>query len=89
LNDFLSGDNSFPLDTEGAVPAQSEEDELVAGHRWAEPNVDHLRQQMREVFSHPDEGARRAEQGRRAVIDRFEWNAVLPEWIRNFRRLLD
>jgi glycosyltransferase involved in cell wall biosynthesis len=89
LNDFLSGDNSFPLDTEGAVPAQSEEDELVAGHRWAEPNVDHLRHQMREVFSHPDEGARRAEQGRRAVIDRFEWNAVLPEWIRNFRRLLD
>ena len=19
------------------------------------------------------------------VVDRFEWNAVLPEWIRNFR----
>jgi glycosyltransferase involved in cell wall biosynthesis len=89
LSDFLSAENSFPLDTESIVPAQPEEDELFAGHRWAEPNVDHLRDQMREVFSHPDEGARRAEQGRRAVIDRFEWDVVLPEWIRNFRRLLD
>jgi hypothetical protein len=43
---------------------------------------------MREVFANPEEAAHRAEQGRRAVVDRFDWNAVLPEWIRNLRRLL-
>jgi glycosyltransferase involved in cell wall biosynthesis len=89
LNDFLTVQNSFTVTTDGLVPAQPEEDELFAGHRWAEPNVDHLRHQMREVFENSEEAALRAERGRREVIGRFEWNAVLPEWIRNFRRLLD
>jgi glycosyltransferase involved in cell wall biosynthesis len=89
LNDFLTVQNSFTVTTDGLVPAQPEEDELFAGHRWAEPNVDHLRHQMREVFENSEEAALRAERGRRDVIGRFEWNAVLPEWIRNFLRLLD
>lgn len=89
LNDFLTNQNSFPLATNGVVASEPEEDELVAGHRWAEPNLDHLRALMREVFANAKEGARRAEHGRREVVERFEWNAVLPEWIRNFERLLD
>jgi len=89
LNDFLTVQNSFTVTTDGLVPTQPEEDELFAGHRWAEPNVDHLRHQMREVFENSEEAAFRAGRGRRDVIGRFEWNAVLPEWIRNFRRLLD
>lgn len=89
LSDFLNAQNSFTVISEGLVLAQPEEGELFAGHRWAEPSVDHLRHQMREVFENPTEAARRAERGRRDVIGRFEWNAVLPDWIRNFRRLLD
>jgi glycosyltransferase involved in cell wall biosynthesis len=89
LNDVLTDDNSFPLATNGVVATPPEEDALVAGHRWAEPNLDHLRHRMREVFASPKEALRRAERGRREVIARFEWSAVLPEWIRNFRRLLD
>jgi glycosyltransferase involved in cell wall biosynthesis len=89
LSDFLTVQNSFPITTSGLVPAQPEEDELFAGHRWAESNADHLRHQLREVFDNSDEAVRRAERGGRDVIGRFEWNAVLPEWIRNFRRLLD
>ena len=68
--------------------AEPEEDELFAGHRWAEPNHDHLRQQMREVFRDSKESARRAERSRSDVLRQFDWTAVLPEWIRNFRRLL-
>lgn len=89
LNDFLTEGNSFPLTSNKLVLAQPEENELVAGHRWAEPDVDHLRRQMREVFTHPKEAARRARLGRREVLEKFEWSAVLPEWIRNFGRLLD
>jgi glycosyltransferase involved in cell wall biosynthesis len=88
LNDFLSEQNSFPLSINGLVDAQPEENELFAGHRWAEPNIDHLRDQMRQIFGSPIEAAHRAEQGRRDVITRFEWRVVLPEWIRSFRRLL-
>src|SRR5262249_39680036 len=88
LADFLNEQNSFRVTTNGLAAAQPKEDELLAGHRWADPNIDHLRRQMREVFENPSEAARRAEQGRHDVISRFDWNVVLPEWVRNFRRLL-
>ncbi len=89
LNDFLTEQNSFPIAIDGLVDAQPEENKLFAGHRWPEPNVDHLRDQMRQIFTNPNEAARRAEQGHLEVIRRFEWNTVLPEWIQNFRRLLE
>ena len=88
LNDFLTEHNSFPLAIDGLVDARAEEDERFAGHRWAELNLDHLRHQLRYIFTNPEENACRARQGRREVIARFEWNAVLTEWIRNFRRHL-
>ena len=71
------------------VAARPDEDELFAGRRWAEPDLDHLRNRMREVFNHPNEAVRRASQGRLEVGEKFDWNVVLPEWIRNFQRLLD
>lgn len=89
LSDFLTEQNSFPVTTVGLVAAQPEEDERFAGHRWAEPKLDHLRHQMRQVFQNPKESAWRAAQGYRDAIDRFAWTVVLPEWIQNFRRLLD
>jgi glycosyltransferase involved in cell wall biosynthesis len=89
LSDFLSDRNSFPLASTGLALTNPEENELLAGHRWTEPSLDQLMHQMREVFTHSNEAARRAEQGRRDVLKRFEWRVVLPEWIRNFRRLLE
>jgi glycosyltransferase involved in cell wall biosynthesis len=89
LSEFLTEQNSFPVATNGLVTAQPEEDERFAGHRWADPNLDHLQRQMRDVFQNSNEAAHRAEQGHRDVIHRFVWDVVLPEWIRNFRRLLD
>ena len=83
----LTNSNSFLVETNGMVPANAE-DELVAGHRWAEPNINHLRQRMRQVFTGTREAKRRAEQGRKDVIERFEWSVVFPRWNREFRRLL-
>jgi glycosyltransferase involved in cell wall biosynthesis len=89
LNGFLTERNSFPLEMARLSFARPDENEWVAGHRWVAPNADLVKHQMRAVFSDPTEAARRAEQGRRDVLRRFEWRAVLPEWIRNFRRLLE
>jgi glycosyltransferase involved in cell wall biosynthesis len=89
LHHFLTNQNSFPLATSGMVAARPDEDELFAGRRWAEQDLDHLRNRMREVFNHPNEAVRRAAQGRLEVGGKFDWNVVLPEWIRNFQRLLD
>lgn len=85
--EFLTVQNSFLVEASDVVPANVE-DELVAGHRWAEPNRDQLRRLMREAFTNRREAARRAEQGRRDVLERFEWSVVFPQWVREFRRLL-
>jgi glycosyltransferase involved in cell wall biosynthesis len=87
-SEFLTEGNSFPIAVEEVVPASCE-DELVAGHRWAEPSVDHLRQRMREVFSNSSEVQTRAAQGRREVVEHWDWSIVMPEWVQEFRRLCE
>ena len=55
LERFSHRSQQFPArDGMALSPLKPDEDELVAGHRWAEPNLDHLRHQMREVFCHPE-----------------------------------
>lgn len=85
--EFLDDDNSFLIGMEGLVPALPEE-EHFAGHRWAEPSIDHLRELMREVFSSGEEARKRGEQGRRDAVERWDWSVVVPQWTEAFRRLL-
>jgi glycosyltransferase involved in cell wall biosynthesis len=87
--DYLHDENSFLIDLEGVVPVPSDVDiESFAGHCWAAPSVEHLRKQMREVFSNRAEAARRAERGRREVTERFNWPTVGRRWATEFQRLL-
>lgn len=86
--DFLHDENSYLIDVEGLVPASVEE-ESFAGHLWAQPSVDHLRQLMRQVFSHPAEARRRAHQGREDMVANWDWSITAPLWIDEFRRLLE
>jgi glycosyltransferase involved in cell wall biosynthesis len=85
--EFLDDDNSFLIGMEGLVPALPEEEHL-AGHRWAEPSVDHLRELMREVFSNGEEAGKRAKQGRKDAVERWDWSVVIAQWTDAFGRLL-
>jgi glycosyltransferase involved in cell wall biosynthesis len=85
--DFLHDENSFLIDIEGLVPACAEV-EYFAGHLWAQPSVEHLRQLMRQVYSHPQEARTRAELGRAEMVAQWDWDVVIPRWIREFRRVL-
>ncbi len=85
---FLRDENSYLIDIEGLVPASVEE-ESFAGHLWAQPSVEHLRKLMREVFSHREEAKKRAQQGRRDMVERWDWSVRAPLWVNEFRRLLD
>ena len=88
--DFLNDENSYLIDLEGVVPAPPDVDvELFAGHRWAEPSVEHLRQLMRQVFSQHEEAQRRAQQGRADMVKNLDWNVVTDRWVNEFERLLD
>jgi glycosyltransferase involved in cell wall biosynthesis len=85
--DFLREENSYLIDIEGLVPAPIEE-ESFAGHLWAQPSVEHLRQLMRAASAHPEDAHRRARQGRQDMIDHWDWSIAAPLWVNEFRRLL-
>jgi glycosyltransferase involved in cell wall biosynthesis len=87
-SEFLHDANSYPIAVEEIVPASCE-DEFVAGHRWAEPSVDDLRRQMREVFTDSREAQKRAAQGRCDAVEHWDWSIVIPAWAQEFRRLCD
>lgn len=86
--DFLRDENSYLIDIEGLVPAAVEE-EIFAGHLWAQPSLDHLRQLMRRVFSQRDEARARGQQGRRDMVANWDWTVRAPAWVNEFRRILD
>lgn len=88
--DYLHDGNSYLIDLDSVAPVPADIDiESFAGHCWAAPSVDHLRQLMREVVSNRAEATRRAEQGRREVSERFNWDVVGRHWAAEFQRLLD
>ncbi|HXJ92347.1 MAG TPA: glycosyltransferase [Terriglobia bacterium] len=87
--DFLHDGNSYLIDIEGLVPASWQDVEYFAGHRWAQPRVEHLRQLMRTVYSNREEARRRAEIGRQEILERWDWSVVVKRWVAEFRRLLD
>jgi glycosyltransferase involved in cell wall biosynthesis len=79
--DFLHDHNSYLIDAR-VVPVPADTDiELFAGHCWAEPDVDHLRQLMRHVFAHREEAKRLAVQGRREMVERWNWNVIIRQWV--------
>jgi glycosyltransferase involved in cell wall biosynthesis len=62
--------------------------ELYAGHCWAEPDFDQLRHLMRHVFTHREEAKRLSVQGRREMVERWDWNVIVEQWVKEFLRLL-
>jgi glycosyltransferase involved in cell wall biosynthesis len=86
--DFLHDQNSYLIDCK-VVPVPPNVDvELYAGHCWAEPDLDHLRHLMRYAFTHREEAKRLAVQGRREMVERWDWNVVIQDWMAEFERLM-
>ncbi len=88
--DFLDDGNSDLIDIEGIVPTPTDLDlEVFAGHAWAQPSVEHLRQLMRHVFRHPEEAAAKAHRGRRDMVEKWDGRRVASLFADEFERLLD
>jgi glycosyltransferase involved in cell wall biosynthesis len=86
--DFLDHENSFLVESEGLRSVPPGED-FLPGHRWAQPSLDHLRQQMRAVYTAPQQARARARRGREKLIAHWDWNALLPRWEEAFGVFLD
>ena len=86
--DFLTDENSYLVDYE-LVPTGSDIDvEIFAGHSWAEPSVEHLREAMRHVFTHREEAKQKARRGRRDIVEKHDWSVIMQRWAKEFERLL-
>ena len=72
-SDFMTSENSLPLDIDGLVPAVAK-CPYYDGFRWAQPSYEHLRMLMRWVFEHREDAS---EIGARAAHDAasfWTWN---------------
>jgi glycosyltransferase involved in cell wall biosynthesis len=87
--DFLHDENSYLIDCETVPVPWNNDVELSAGHRWAEPSVEHLRQLMRHAFEHREEAKQKAMRGRAEMVETWDWDDVVRKrWVPEFERLL-
>jgi glycosyltransferase involved in cell wall biosynthesis len=88
--DFLNDDNADLIELEGLRSTGTNIDlEIFAGHKWAEPSVDHLRRLLRRAVTDRHSSARKAARGLLDMREKWDWRAVVPAWAREFDRLLD
>ncbi len=65
----------YPLSILGTVPAAAR-CAYYEGFRWAEPDPEHLRALLREVYEHRDEARRRGAAAAREVAEKWTWAAA-------------
>lgn len=70
--EFLGADIAYPLAIRTTVPALAK-CPYYAGFSWADPDPDHLRQLLREVYENRDEAARRGQAAAREMASRWTW----------------
>lgn len=88
--DFLNDDNADLIELEGLRSTGTNIDlEIFAGHKWAEPSVDHLRRLLRRAVTDRGSSARKAARGLLEMREKWDWRTVVPAWAREFDRLLD
>lgn len=58
------------------------------GHKWAQPNVAHLRQLMRHVYTHRDEVKLKGQKARQDMIDKYSLDVMGRKLKDQFDRVL-
>ena len=75
---FMTGRNSYLLRSKVVPipPTAMLENPLTRGHQWAQPDGDHLRQLLREVFTKRDAARKVGAQARADVLAHFSYERV-------------
>jgi GT2 family glycosyltransferase len=71
-NEFLHEGIAYPLRSRGTVPAVAR-CPYYAGFSWADPDPEHLRHLLREVYEHRDEARRRGQAAAAEMAARWSW----------------
>ncbi|MDQ3870164.1 MAG: glycosyltransferase [Chloroflexota bacterium] len=89
--EFMDAEHSYPLEVEGVVPVPARalpEGPAFAGHRWAEPSLDHLRELMRHVYDHPDEARAKGRAAQAEVERRYDVGRACDAVVGRLRELV-
>jgi glycosyltransferase involved in cell wall biosynthesis len=81
---FMNSDNAYIVD-HTVVPVSEEAARLYpkfAGHNWAEPSLEHLRQLMRHVYSNQSQARETGSRAREHILANFGRDRV-GDWIRS------
>ena len=81
---FMNSDNAYIVD-HTVVPVSEEAAKLYpkfAGHNWAEPSLEHLRQLMRHVYSNQSQARETGRRAREHILSTFGRDQV-GKWIRS------
>lgn len=73
--DFLHDDVGYPLRVEAMVPARAR-CPYYAGFEWAEPDAEHLRSLMRDVYEDPERAKAKGAAAAIEVGARYSWEQV-------------
>ncbi len=84
---FMSEQNSFPLSIEKELVAVKEGPFAKQGHKWAQPSLTHLRQLMREVYTHPAAARERGRRARKDMQEKFCPACVAKIVVRELARI--
>jgi GT2 family glycosyltransferase/glycosyltransferase involved in cell wall biosynthesis len=73
--EFVHERIAYPLRVRGTIPARAK-CPYYDGFSWADPDPDHLRHLLREVYEHRDEARRRGEAAGREMAEKWTWHAA-------------
>jgi hypothetical protein len=73
--DFVDETVGYPLATRPLVMAEAR-CPYYEGFRWADPDPDHLRTLMREVYSHPERARAKGLAAASRVVENYSWDHV-------------
>ena len=74
--EFMNHENSYLVDIEGLVPADSSEVAVYAGQRWAAPKVAHLTTQLHRVHRDRAEARAIGARARHDMVHEWPWSRV-------------
>jgi GT2 family glycosyltransferase len=73
--EFVHAGIAYPLRVRGTIPARAK-CPYYNGFSWADPDPEHLRHLLREVYEHRDEARRRGEAAAREMAGKWTWRAA-------------
>jgi GT2 family glycosyltransferase/glycosyltransferase involved in cell wall biosynthesis len=86
--EFVHAGNAYPLCSRAVVPARAK-CPYYTGFSWADPDPEHLRHLLREVYENRDEARRRGQAAAREMAERWSWEQAAGRIVRRLAEIED